>query len=114
MARSATKKACARASLKNQTLRYAPDHRRAFERNAPPVHVHVLRETHGLEHLGTEHAAVSHLDPLDQHRVKREDLEGRLQEAKRTKKIVVNDEDQDQRSLDNKADSPLYTGCMQA
>ena len=57
------------------TAYYAPDHRRALEGNAPPVHVYVLRETHGLEHLRTEHAAVPHLDPLVQHRVKCENLE---------------------------------------
>jgi hypothetical protein len=42
----------------------APDHRWAFEADAPSVHMHVLRETHGLEHLGAEHTAVAHLDPL--------------------------------------------------
>ena len=57
---------------------YVPDHRRSFERNTPSVHVHVLREAHGLEHLRTEHAAVPHLDPLVQHWMECENLEGRL------------------------------------
>jgi hypothetical protein len=78
--RSATKK-YTRTSLKNDVLIfkcYEPDHRRAFERNTPPVHVYVLREAHGLEHLRAKHAAVPHLNPLVQHRMERENLKGRL------------------------------------
>ena len=45
------------------------------------MHVDVLRETHGLKHLGTEHPAVPHLNPPVQHWVERENLKGRLHES---------------------------------
>ncbi len=72
--------------------RDAPDHRWTFKRNTPPVHMNVLRETHGLEHLRTKHAAVPDLDPLVQHRMERENLKGRLQEVKKKR---VDDAGQD-------------------
>lgn len=46
------------------------------------MHADVWRETHGLEHLRSEHAAVADLDPSVQHRVEGEDLQGRLGERK--------------------------------
>jgi hypothetical protein len=41
-----------------------PNHCWAFEGDAPSVHMHVLWEAHRLEHLGTEHPAVPHLNPF--------------------------------------------------
>jgi hypothetical protein len=35
------------------------DHSGAFEGEAPAVDAHVLREAHGLQHFGPEHAAVA-------------------------------------------------------
>jgi hypothetical protein len=59
--------------------RNAPDHCRPLETQTPTVDANVLREPHGLEHLGTEHPAVANFNPLLQHRVIRKDFEGRLQ-----------------------------------
>lgn len=35
-----------------------------FQRQAPGNHRHTLRETHGKQHLRSEHSRVSHLHPL--------------------------------------------------
>lgn len=42
------------------------------------MHPHVLREAHGLQHLGPEHPTVTNLYPLLQLWVESEDLERRL------------------------------------
>lgn len=54
------------------------DHRRTFQAQPPPVHPHVLGQTHWLQHLRTEHAAVADLHPLIQPLVKPKHLQARL------------------------------------
>lgn len=45
------------------------------------MHAHVFGETHGLEHLRAEHAAVSYLHPFVEQRMPGVDLQRRLSAA---------------------------------
>lgn len=54
------------------------DHGRPLQTQTPAVDPHVRRQTHGLQHLRPEHAAVAYLYPLVQSVVKAEDLHARL------------------------------------
>ena len=52
------------------------DHGWSFQRQSPGNDAHVLRQTHGRQHLRLEHARVSNLRPLLEIRVVSEDLHG--------------------------------------
>jgi len=56
----------------------APDHRGPLEAEAPAMDANVLGESHGLEHLWSEHATVADLDPTLELWVEGKDLERRL------------------------------------
>lgn len=43
-----------------------PNHSRTLKTNTPSVDVHILREAHWLQHLGTEHATIPYFDPFAQ------------------------------------------------
>src|SRR5689334_8048193 len=49
-------------------------HGRALERQTEAVDTHVLGQTHGLQHFGSEHTRVTDLNPLLQALVVAEDL----------------------------------------
>ncbi len=42
------------------------DHGWPLQAQAPGDDIHALRQAHGPQHFGAEHAAVAHLDPLAQ------------------------------------------------
>lgn len=50
------------------------NHGRPLQTQPPSMHSHVLRQPHSLQHLRTELARVSNLDPLAQTLVVSEDL----------------------------------------
>ena len=50
------------------------DHRRSLKTQPPPINPHILRQTHRLQHLGSEHAAVANLHPLIQSLVEAKNL----------------------------------------
>lgn len=52
----------------------SPDHRRALQTQTEPVNANIFGEAHRLQHLGPEHATVTNLNPLVEHRVEGEDL----------------------------------------
>jgi hypothetical protein len=54
------------------------DHCRPFQAQAPPIHSHVFWQPHRLQHLRSEHTAVTNLNPLIQARMEAEDLQTRL------------------------------------
>ena len=51
------------------------DHRWPLQTQAPTINPHVRRETHGLQHLRSEHATVAYFHPLVQPIVETEDLQ---------------------------------------
>ena len=50
------------------------DHSWPFKTNTPPVDVDIFGETHRLQHLWSEHTAVSNFDPFFELRVECEDF----------------------------------------
>ena len=55
-----------------------PDHGRSLKRQSPSENTHVLRQSHSLQHLRSEHSRVTDLDKLVEALVERENLERRL------------------------------------
>jgi hypothetical protein len=43
---------------------YSLDHGRSLKTQTPPIYSHILGQTHWLQHLRSEHATVTDLNPL--------------------------------------------------
>jgi len=60
------------------SVMHEPYHSRSLQTETPSQRMHVFWQSHRLQHLWTEHPAISNLDPFFKSRVECKDFQGWL------------------------------------